>query len=256
MSLPPLKNPFKAALAAGKPQLGIWCSIPSPTVAEVLGQSAFDWVLFDAEHTPVELSGLVPMMQAAASGKAHTAARPPWNDPVLIKRVLDSGAQTILLPFVQTPDEAAQAVAATRYPQGGIRGVAGATRAGRYGRDKQYLHRASDDICVLVQVETGEALARIDSIAATDGVDGVFIGPSDLSASLGHIGNPGHPEVQDAIKEAALKIRAAGKAPGILATNAADARKYLDWGFLFVACSLDLILLVNAVDRLHAEVTA
>lgn len=248
-------NAFKAALKAGKPQLGIWSSLVSPVVAEILGQSAFDWVLFDAEHSPVDLAGLQPLLQACAGGKAHAAVRPPWNDMVMVKRVLDMGAQTVLLPFVQTPAEAAAAVASTRYPPAGMRGVSAATRAGGYGRRPDYLARAGDNICTLVQVETAEALAQLDAIAATPDLDGVFIGPSDLAASMGHLGQPGHPDVQAAIQGAAKTILARGRAPGILAVSAADARRYLDWGYLFVACGLDLRILVQGVDALHAEVT-
>ncbi|UJW86428.1 HpcH/HpaI aldolase family protein [Devosia sp. SL43] len=248
-------NAFKAALKAGKSQLGIWSSLVSPMVAEILGQSAFDWILFDAEHSPVDLAGLYPLLQACASGKAHAAVRPPWNDMVMVKRVLDMGAQTVLLPFVQNPAEAAAAVASTRYPPDGVRGVAVATRAGGYGRRTGYLTRAGDDVCTLVQVETAEALAQLDAIAATPDLDGVFIGPSDLAASMGYLGQPGHPEVQAAIQAAVKTILAQGRAPGILALTAADARRYLDWGYLFVACGLDIRLLVQGVDALHNEVT-
>jgi 4-hydroxy-2-oxoheptanedioate aldolase len=247
-------NAFKAALKAGKPQLGIWSSLVSPVVAEILGQSAFDWVLFDAEHAPVDLASLYPLLQACAGGNANAAVRPPWNDTVMIKRVLDMGAQTILLPFVQTPEEAAAAVASTRYPPHGMRGVSAATRAGGYGRRPDYLAHAADNICTLVQVETTEALEQLDRIAATQDLDGVFIGPSDLSASMGHLGQPGHPDVQAAIQQAAKTILAQGKAPGILAMTAVDARRYLDWGYLFVACSMDIRILVQGVDTLHADV--
>ena len=250
-------NTFKAALAAGKPQLGLWSTLSSPVVSEIVANAGFDWILFDSEHSPVEVADLFGLLQAASSGgpSAH-AVRPAWNDKVLIKKVLDIGAQTVLVPFVQSPEEAAEAVRACLYPPAGIRGVAGATRASAYGREKNYLTSANNEICLLVQVETGEALARLADIAAVDGVDGVFIGPSDLSASMGHLGNPGHPQVQDAIKAAAQTILKAGKAPGILATTAADARRYLDWGFLFVACSVDSVLLVKACDSLLAEVKA
>lgn len=250
-----MNNNFKSALWEGRVQLGIWSSLCSPLVAEMLGMSKFDWVLFDNEHSPVEIAGLMPLLQAAGNGAAAPVVRPAWNDPVMIKRVLDIGAQTILLPFIQSAEEARDAVRSVRYPPHGRRGVAGATRASSFGRNPNYLNSANDEICVLVQVETREALNRVDEIAAVEGVDGVFIGPSDLSASMAHIGRPGTPEVQNAIKDAARRIRAAGKAPGILATNAEDARRYLDWGFLFVACGVDLGLLVRAVDTLHGEMT-
>lgn len=249
----PQLNRFKAAIAAGHPQIGIWSTLSSPVVAEILGGAGYDWILFDSEHSPVEVAGLMPLLQAAAAGGASHAVRPAWNDKVLVKKVLDLGAQTVLLPFVQTPEEAAAAVAACRYPPHGIRGVAGATRASGYGRTTGYHAGADAEICVLVQVETGEAMTRLGDIAAVEGVDGVFIGPSDLSASMGHLANPAHPDVQAAIRQAAVTIADAGKAPGILATTAADARRYLDWGYLFVAVGVDAGLLVRACDGLLAE---
>jgi 4-hydroxy-2-oxoheptanedioate aldolase len=251
MALP--KNAFKAALKEGRTQLGIWSSLCSPLVAELLSQSAFDWVMFDAEHSPVDIAGLLPLLQAAGNGTATSVVRPPWNDAVLVKRILDMGAQTLLLPFVQTAGEAEQAVLSVRYPADGRRGVAGSSRASGYGRTVGYLENAAEEICTLVQVETREALTRLADIAAVTGVDGVFIGPSDLSASMGHLGKPGHPEVQVEIEKAAQVIRAAGKAPGILATSAADAKRYLSWGYQFVACNVDLRILVLGVDALAAE---
>lgn len=252
----PAHNAFKAALWEGRLQLGIWSSLCSPMVAELLAQSDFDWVLFDAEHAPVEIAGLMPLLQAAGNGKAVPVVRPPWNDPVLIKRALDIGAQSLLLPFVETRAEAEAAVASVRYPTAGRRGVAGLTRASGYGRATGYLSRAAEEICLLLQVETAGALSRLPEIATVDGVDGVFIGPSDLAASMGHLGQPGAAEVQTAIREAARSIRAAGKAPGILATSAEDAKRYIDWGYLFVACGIDLKILVNGVDQLAATMRA
>lgn len=246
-------NKFKQAITKGTPQLGMWSSLCSPMVAEILSQSSFDWVLYDAEHSPAEIADLTPLLQAAAAGTASSVVRPPWNDPVLIKRVLDIGAQTVLLPYVQNQQEAERAVKSCLYPPHGTRGVAGITRASAYGRNTKYLAEAADNICTLVQVETGEALADLDHIANVEGVDGVFIGPSDLSASLGHLGQPGHEDVQTQIKEAAIRIKAAGKAPGILATSADDAKRYLDWGYVFVACNLDVKILVQGVDALHKE---
>jgi len=179
--------------------------------------------------------------------------RPAWNDMVLIKRFLDVGVQTLLIPYVQTPQEAADAVAYTRYPLRGVRGVAGTTRATRFGRVKDYFKRAEEEICVLVQVETQLGLDNLDAIANTDGVDGVFIGPADLSAGLGHLGNIPHPEVQKAIDDAVKRIRKAGKAPGILAPVEADARRYLDQGCLFVAVGADVGLLARESEKLCAK---
>ena len=250
------KNTFKEAISQGRVQLGLWSSLCSPVAAEIMAQSDFDWVMFDAEHSPIDIAGLLPLLQATGNGSAVPIVRPPWNDPVLIKRVLDIGAQTILLPFVQTIDEARAAVASTRYPPNGRRGVSGVTRASGYGRTPNYFADAANEICTLVQVETGEALGHLAGIAAVDGVDGVFIGPSDLSASLGYLGQPGHVHVQAEIKKAAEVIRAAGKAPGILATSAEDGKRYLDWGYVFVACGVDAKMLAVAADQLIATMRA
>ncbi|MGH6980166.1 MAG: HpcH/HpaI aldolase family protein [Stellaceae bacterium] len=244
------KNAFKAALAAGKLQIGIWSSLCSNIGAEILSDSGFDWILLDTEHSPNEIPDLVAQLQAVQRGTATPIVRPAWNDMVLIKRVLDIGPQTVLVPYVQTVEEAQRAVASTRYPPKGMRGVAGGARASRYGRVTDYLKKADAEICLLVQVETVSAMAKLDQIAAVEGVDGVFIGPSDLSASFGHIGQPGHPEVQKAIQDASARIRKAGKAPGILTTNEEEAKRYIDWGYLFVAVGVDTGLLVKAADGL------
>ncbi len=196
---------------------------------------------------------MLPLLQAANSGPASCVVRPAWNDPVLIKRVLDIGAQTVLLPFVQSSEEAHRAVQSCLYPPDGRRGVSGTTRAGDFGRTRNYLKTAAEQICVLVQVETGEALGRLGEIAGVAGVDGVFIGPSDLAASMGYLGNPGHAEVQAAIKAAVEPIHAAGKAAGILATSVPDAKRYLDWGYQFVACNVDVRIFVQGVDALRTE---
>jgi 4-hydroxy-2-oxoheptanedioate aldolase len=244
------KNAFKAAIAAGQVQIGIWSSLASNIGAEILSDSGFDWILLDTEHSPNDTPELVSQLQAVQRGTASPIVRPAWNDLVLIKRVLDVGPQTVLIPYVQTRDEAMAAVAACHYPPHGMRGVAGGARASRYGRVTNYLQKADSEICVLVQVETRAALERLEEIAEVKGVDGVFIGPSDLSASFGLIGQPGHPAVQEAIQKAAAVIRSAGKAPGILTTSEEEARRYLHWGFQFVAVGVDTSLLVRAADGL------
>ncbi|TKW65949.1 MAG: 4-hydroxy-2-oxo-heptane-1,7-dioate aldolase [Paracoccus denitrificans] len=251
--MPAPKNHFKQRLLAGETQLGLWMSLASPITAEALSLLGFDWLLFDTEHAPVEIAQLQALLQAAAVGSAHCAARPAWNDKVLIKRVLDVGAQTLLVPFVQNAEEAAAAVAATRYPPGGIRGVAGGTRASRYGTEPDYLMTANAEICTIVQIETRAALAQIEAICAVDGVDGVFIGPSDLSASLGHLGNPSAPQVQDQLRLAAEKVIACGKSPGILATTVTDAKRYREMGYRFIACGVDLGLLAGAAREVLAQ---
>lgn len=249
-----LENRFKKRLLAGEPLIGIWGSLCSPIAAEALACSKFDWILFDSEHSPVDISGLYPLLQAAAVGNASALVRPAWNDKVLIKRILDIGAQTLLIPFIQNAGEARAAVAAAKYPPKGTRGVAGSTRASRYGRVKEYFQCADDETCILVQIETGDALSQLEEIAAVDGVDGIFIGPSDLAASLGHLGNPGHEEVQDALKDAIHRLKAVNMPAGILATNANDANRYRSWGYQFVAAGVDLGLLVKAADQLYTDV--
>ena len=248
MDLP--RNAFKHAIAAGQLQVGLWSSLCSNIAAEIVADAGFDWILFDTEHSPNEVPGLLTQLQASARGTAHAIVRPAWNDAVLIKRVLDIGAQSILVPYVQNAEEARRAVAAVRYPPAGMRGVAAAARASRYGRVKDYLKTADREICLLVQVETRTALDALEAIAAVDGVDGVFIGPSDLSASFGHIGNPQHPEVQAALEQAARRLKAIGKAAGILTLSEDEARRYIGWGYVFVAVGSDTGLLGRGADAL------
>jgi 4-hydroxy-2-oxoheptanedioate aldolase len=248
MDLP--KNAFKAAIANGTLQIGLWSSLCSNIAAEIYSESGFDWILLDTEHSPNEVPGLLSQLQALAGGTATPIVRPAWNDAVLFKRVLDIGAQTLLVPYVQNAEEAARAVAATRYPPAGIRGVTGSGRAARYGRVTDYLKTADSEICLLAQVETGPALDELEAIADTQGVDGVFIGPSDLAASLGHIGQPGHSDVQTRIEDAIKRLKAVGTPGGILTANHDEARRYIDWGFTFVAVGIDLLVLRNGADAL------
>jgi 4-hydroxy-2-oxoheptanedioate aldolase len=250
MSVEFQKNAFKAALAQGKLQIGIWSSLCSNIAADVLSDCGFDWILLDTEHSPNEIPDLVGQLQAVRGGTATPIIRPTWNDAVLAKRALDIGAQTLLFPYVQNPEEARRAVASTRYPPHGIRGVSVAARASRYGRTPGYLGKANTEICVLVQVETREAMNELEAIARVDGVDGVFIGPSDLAASLGHLGNPAHADVQAAIKEAVTRLKAFGKPAGILTGNEDEARRYIEWGYLFVAVGADVGLLAKNADAL------
>lgn len=244
------KNAFKHALAEGKLQIGLWSSLCNSIAAEIVSDSGFDWLLLDTEHSPNEIPDLMQQLQAVQRGTATPIVRPAWNDAVLAKRCLDIGAQSLLFPYVQNADEARSAVTSTRYPPHGIRGVASASRASRYGRVPGYLSKANEEICVLVQVETREALKELEAIAKVDGVDGVFIGPSDLAASLGHIGNPAHPDVQAAIKDAVTRLKAAGKPAGILTGNEDEARRYIEWGYLFVAVGSDIGLLAKNADTL------
>lgn len=244
------KNAFKAAIGAKQVQIGLWCSLCSNIGAEILADSGFDWILIDTEHAPNELPSVLSQLQAITRGTATPIVRPAWNDPVLIKRLLDIGAQTLLIPFVQDEIEAARAVASCRYAPAGIRGITTGSRAARFGRIGNYLSMADREICVLVQVETLSSMDRLEAIAATDGVDGVFIGPSDLSASMGHIGNPQHPDVQRVIENAAKRIASAGKSAGILAPLESDARRYIEQGYHFVAVGSDIGLLAKTADGL------
>ncbi|MEM9393462.1 MAG: HpcH/HpaI aldolase/citrate lyase family protein [Pseudomonadota bacterium] len=246
--LPP-ENRFKRRLLEGEPLTGIWNSLGSPAAAEALSLVGYDWMLFDTEHAPVEISGLAPLLQASSCGTASAIVRPAWNDQVLIKRALDIGAQTLLIPFVQNAEEARAAVASMRYPPEGCRGVAGATRASRYGMAKGYLNSANEQMCCLVQIETGTAVDELEEIAGTPGVDGVFIGPSDLAASLGHLGEPSHPSVQAVLKHCASRLRAINLPAGILATDTASAQRYSDYGYQFIAVAVDIPLLANAASN-------
>ena len=248
MDLP--RNTFKHALAAGEPQIGLWSSLSSNYSVEVIAGAGFDWLLLDMEHSPNDLESLLAQLQAAAPYGTHPVVRVPWNDMVTIKRVLDVGAQSLLVPYVCTAQEARAAVSFTRYPPEGVRGVAGTTRATRFGRVKEYARRAQEEICLLVQVETQSALDSIEAICGIDGVDGVFIGPADLHASLGYAGEIANPRVMPVIDEAIRRIRNAGKAPGILTPSEGDARRWLACGALFVAVGADVGILARGAEAL------
>src|SRR6266581_4908523 len=235
------QNKFKRALAANRTQIGLWMSLTSPFATEVVAGAGFDWILLDMEHSANDLPEIVHHLRAAQGGTA---------EPIMVKRVLDVGAQSLLFPFVQSADEARRAVAATRYPPNGIRGVAGLTRANRYGRVKDYAKRVEDELCILVQVETQQALAEIEAIAAIDGVDGLFIGPADLSASMGHLGNWQRPEIWQAIISGGERIRKAGKAAGFLSAREDECRAVLAAGFQFVAVGSDLGILARQSEAL------
>ena len=247
------RNAFKKALLEGRPQIGLWVSLASPYSTELVAGSGFDWLLIDGEHSPNDPPTVLPQLQAAAPYPVSCVVRPAWNDKVLIKRYLDIGAQSLLVPYVQTAQEAQDAVAAVRFPPRGVRGVAGTTRASRYGRVADYASKADDEICLLVQIETRLGLDNLEAIARTDGIDGVFIGPADLSASLGQIGNPSHPAVQEAMKGAVDRLRAVGKPAGILAPREDDARRYIEWGYTFVAVGTDIGLLARHADALAKQ---
>jgi 4-hydroxy-2-oxoheptanedioate aldolase len=251
MQLP--ENRFKSALSQKKRQIGLWCSLSSPLASEAVSLSGFDWLVIDMEHAPSDLPQVLAQLHAVSRGTASAVVRPPWNDFVVIKRLLDAGVTSLVIPYVQNREEAERAVAAIRYPPHGIRGVAAGARSSAFGRVRNYLKDAHTQLCLILQVETAEALAQLEEIAGVDGVDGVFIGPADLSASLGHMGNPGAEPVQEAIREAAARLKKIGKAAGILATVEADARRYISWGYDFVAVGTDAGLLVRTADALAAN---
>lgn len=246
-------NHFKRALREGRPQIGLWSHLSNPISAEILGQCGFDWMVLDMEHSPNELEHVLHQLQALQGSPTMPVVRPPWNDMVMFKRLLDIGAQTLIVPYIQNSEEARQAVAYTRYPPDGVRGYAGAPRASGYGRIKDYARRSADEICLLLQIETREGLAHLEEIASVNGVDGVFIGPGDLSADMGHLGNPRHPEVVAAVNEAFKRIRACGKAPGILIGDEALAHHFIKEGGLFVAVGADQNLLRDSASALAAR---
>jgi 4-hydroxy-2-oxoheptanedioate aldolase len=251
MNLP--ENPFKRALKAGKAQIGLWSSLSSNYTVECIAGAGFDWILLDSEHSPADLENLLGQLQAAAPYPTHAVVRVPWNDMVIMKRTLDVGALSLLVPYVNTAEEAKKAVSYIRYPPAGVRGVAGTTRATRFGRVKDYAKRAHEEICMLVQVETQQALDNLDAICAVDGVDGVFIGPADLHASLGYTGEVANAKVKPLIDDAIRRIRKNGKAPGILTPNEADARHWLECGALFTAVGSDSGILARGAEALAAK---
>jgi 4-hydroxy-2-oxoheptanedioate aldolase len=247
------RNAFKQALAEGKRQVGLWSGLASPIAAEIVAGAGFDWIVIDGEHGPNDITTLLPQLQAMRGGTAEPVFRVPWNDMVILKRALDVGARSVLIPFVQNAEEARRAVAATRYPPLGIRGVAVTPRANDYGRVENYHKNAHLDTCVLVQVETRAALKEIETIAAVDGVDGIFIGPSDLAADFGHLGNSKHPEVMAALKDAVTRIRAAGKPAGFLTGVVDDVEAMFAMGFNFTAVGSDVGILVRGAEQLAAR---
>jgi 4-hydroxy-2-oxoheptanedioate aldolase len=248
-----LHNPFKQALKSGRLQIGLWHSLSSHLVAEILADAGFDWILLDTEHAPNELPMVLAELQAMNGGTAHAVVRPAWNDPVIIKRLLDVGAQSLLIPYVETEEEARRAVMSTRYPPEGFRGFAGQARASRYGRIKGYHGAANAQICLLLQVETERGLENLERIARVEGVDGVFVGPGDLSAALGYLGQPNHPEVVKIIDDVILRIKNAGSVPGILCGDAELAQHYIERGCLFAAVGSDIGLLARGADQLAAK---
>jgi len=252
-------NAFRRMMRAAQAQpggvapLGSWIMSNSPLVAEAMGHAGFAWSVVDMEHSPIDLASLVGLLQAVAGTPMVPVTRVPWNDTVLIKRVLDAGVTTLLVPFVQNADEACAAVAATRYPPEGVRGMAAMSRGSRFGTAPDYLKRANAGISVIVQLESPEAVAQLEAIAAVPGVDGLFIGPADLSAAMGHVGQLTHPEVQAVVADAVKRAHAAGCWIGTVGGTAEVVRGYRAMGFDFVAVASDLGLLMRTATGLVSE---
>ena len=248
------QNRFKSALKARQPQIGLWMSLANAYTAELCATAGFDWLLIDGEHGPNDVRSMLAQLQAVAAYPGHAVVRAVSADVALVKQLLDIGAQTLLIPMSDDAGQARRRVAATRYAPEGIRGVGSfVARVSRWGQQADYLDHANEEVCLLVQAETRAALDNLDAICAVDGVDGVFIGPADLAASLGHRGDPGHPEVLAAIDDAIRRIVASGKAAGILNTDQALARHYLALGCTFVAVGLDVGVLAAGVRALRAD---
>ncbi|WP_038367769.1 aldolase/citrate lyase family protein [Bosea sp. UNC402CLCol] len=248
MKLP--SNRFLASIRSGQPQIGLWLSLASGYATEAVAGAGFDWLLIDTEHSPNDLSSVLTQLQVLAAHPVTPIVRPDWNDPVLVKRLLDIGAPGLLFPMVQSPEEAARAVAATRYPPHGIRGVSGCTRANGFARMSDYFSRIEEETAVLVQVETRAAIAQALETGRVEGVDGVFFGPADIAADIGLLGKPSDPAVWDVIRPAARKLIEAGIPVGTLVFDPAFARSLVAEGFSFVACGSDAVLLARGADSL------
>ncbi len=248
--MPAPHNPFKAALKAGKPQMGCWLGLADPYVAEISAGAGFDWLLIDAEHAPNDLRSIIGQMQVIAGFDSHPVVRPTIGETWMIKQLLDAGAQTLLVPMVESAEQARALVRAVTYPPHGIRGVGAAlARASSFSAIPDYLQTARDEICLLVQVENRAGMAALDEILTVEGIDGVFIGPSDLAADMGHIGNAAAPEVEASVLEGMRKIVASGKAGGILTLNPATQKTCLEIGATFVATNIDVTLFAGAIRK-------
>lgn len=247
-------NPFTQAIRSGKKQIGLWISLANPFAAEIVAPAGFDWVLLDMEHSPSELTSILGQLQVFSGYPTTAIVRPDWNDPVKVKRLLDIGAPGLLFPMVQNADEAESAVAASRYPPRGVRGVGATTRGNRFGRVDDYFLKVEDETALLVQVETRAALAQAGAIGAVGGVDGVFFGPADIAADMGLLGQPMAPAVWEAIWPVARALMAKGVPVGTLVSDPAFATRLLNDGFTFVACGSDTGLLARGSDALLAQV--
>lgn len=247
-------NTFKKRLKNNEPLVGLWLGLANAYTAELAANADFDWLLLDGEHAPNDLRTLLAQLQAIAPYASQPIIRPRIGDTAIIKQLLDIGAQTLLIPMVDTAEQATELVKAMRYPPNGIRGVGSAlARASRWNTIDDYLHQAEKELCLLVQIENKQGLDNIEAIVNTEGVDGVFIGPADLSASLGHLGNPKHPDVQQAIEKAFVCIKKAGKASGILMADKALAKHYIELGVNFIAVGTDTSVFMQSLSNLSSE---
>jgi 4-hydroxy-2-oxoheptanedioate aldolase len=245
------RNTFKTALACREPQIGFWVAMADPYSAEICAGARFDWIVIDGEHAPNDLPLVLAQLQAVAPYSTHPVVRPPVGDPVLIKQLLDIGAQTLLVPVVETADQARMLVSATRYPPNGIRGVGSAlARSSRWSRYSDYMEVADREVCLIVQVETINGLENLTEIAAVEGVDAVFLGPADLSAALGHRGDPGHPDVRAAMEKAVSQINAANKPFGTLFGDELQIRHWMAKGCTFMAVGADTAVLARSTEAL------
>lgn len=255
--MPAPRNTFKAALLIGEPQIGLWLGLANAYTAEICAGAGFDWLVIDGEHAPNDLPTMTAQLQAIAASGASAVVRPPIGETWIIKQLLDIGAQTILVPMVETAAQARELVKAMRYPPHGVRGVGAAlARASAFNRIPDYLATANDRTCLLVQLESRAGLAALEDIASVDGVDGIFIGPADLAADMGYLGKPGAPEVQAAVEDAIMRIRKCGKAAGILTSDTKLAARYLELGAAFVAVGTDVTLLAQATSTLAGKFKA
>ena len=244
--MPAPKNPFKEALAKGERQIGCWMSFADGQIAEIMGTCGFDWLVIDGEHAPNDIRSIRDQLIALTASPSHPVVRVPVGETWMIKQVLDAGAQTVLVPIVESADQARELVRACHYPPKGVRGVgATAARATMFGSISEYIQTADQEVCLLVQVENRAGIDALDEILQIEGIDGVFIGPADLSTDMGHQGNSAHPEVRAAIADAITRIKAAGIAPGILGVSEEATQAYLDMGAQFLAVGIDVLVLAQ-----------
>lgn len=243
------QNRFRRALALGRTPIGTWLVSGAPSAAEAMGCLGFDFLVLDMEHTPIDMSELVGMLRTIEGTPAGVVTRVPWNDMVTVKRVLDAGAQALMFPFIQSADEARHAVSYTRYPPEGVRGVASVHRGSRHGTVPNYHHDAAAELFIVAQIESVNALEQIPEIAAVPGIDSLFIGPADLSASMGHLGNLSHPDVMAKLAEGTRAARSAGKPIGIVGPNPDIVTRYIEMGFTWVAIGSDIGLMVNRAQE-------